>query len=284
MSNIISIIIPCYNQGEYIQEAIDSVKAQTYAFWEIIIVDDGSNDEGTIKKLNDLKQEGYKIIATDNCGVSAARNKGIAASVGEFILPLDADDKISADYLQEGINIMLAKSEVKLVYSDCEYFGIKNGLSPVPSFSMKGMLYENLIFNSAILRRAAVLETGGYDETFLTGWEDWEFWLRYIKREHEVFKLPATYFFYRIKEVSRNNSLKDDRLALCEQQLFKKHVDLFLKTMQKPITTLKELNFYKVEFKKIENYKEQLHQSLSYKIGDVILSPLKWIKKIINDR
>lgn len=276
---MVSIIIPCYNQGAYIQEAIDSVKSQTYLDWEIIIVDDGSNDEGTLKKLNELRHEGYKIITTLNCGVSSARNKGIAASTGEFILPLDADDKIAPKYLEEAIKIMLEKARVKLVYCDCEYFGAKNGLSPLPSFSMKGMLYENLIFNAGVLRKAAVLQIGGYDETFLTGWEDWEFWLRYIKSETEVFKLPATYFFYRIKDDSRNSSLKDDRLKLCEQQLFKKHVDLFFTVLQKPITSLREFNFYKEEYNKLEDYKKQLHQSLSYKIVDVILSPLKWIKR-----
>lgn len=277
---MVSVVIPCYNQGAYIQEAIDSVKAQTYADWEIIIVDDGSDDEATLHKLKDLKSVGFNIIETRNSGVSAARNKGIAASTGEFILPLDADDKIAPKYLEEAIKTMHQKHEVKLVYCDCEYFGAKNGLSSLPSFSMKGMLYENLIFNAAVLRKAEVLKTGGYDETFLTGWEDWEFWLRYIKSEDEVFKLPDTYFFYRIKEDSRNNSLKDDRLAFCEQQLFKKHGDLYFTVLQKPITSLRAFHFYKEEYKKLEDYKLQLHQSLSYRIGDFILSPLKWIKRL----
>lgn len=277
---MVSVVIPCYNQGAYIQEAIDSVKAQTYADWEIIITDDGSDDEATLQKLKDLKSVGFNIIESTNSGVSAARNKGIAASTGEFILPLDADDKIAPKYLEEAIKIMHEKPEVKLVYCDCEYFGTINGLSLLPSFSMKGMLYENLIFNAAVLRKAAFLQTGGYDETFLTGWEDWEFWLRYIQSEDEVFKLPDTYFFYRIKEDSRNNSLKDDRLAFCEQQLFKKHSDLYFTVLQKPITSLRAFNFYKEEYEKLEDYKQQLHQSLSYRIGDFILSPLKWIKRL----
>ena len=115
---MISIIIPCYNQGAYLQEAIDSVKLQTYTDWEIIIVDDGSNDEGTLQELKYFKEIGIIVIETQNKGVSAARNKGIEVANGEFILPLDADDKIAPQYLEQAIRIMHEKAEVKLVYCD----------------------------------------------------------------------------------------------------------------------------------------------------------------------
>jgi glycosyltransferase involved in cell wall biosynthesis len=110
---LISVIIPCYNQGAYIQEAIDSVKAQTYADWEIIIVNDGSDAEETLQQLVRLKEEGFQIMDIANSGVSAARNKGIAVAKGSFVLPLDADDKIAPRYLEESIKILEYKPEVK---------------------------------------------------------------------------------------------------------------------------------------------------------------------------
>ena len=110
---MVSVIIPCYNQGAYIQEAIDSVKAQTYTDWEIIIVDDGSNHEGTLQELKYFKEIGIIVIETPNKGVSAARNKGIEVANGEFILPLDADDKIAPQYLEEAVRILHEKAEVK---------------------------------------------------------------------------------------------------------------------------------------------------------------------------
>lgn len=276
---MVSVIIPCFNQGAYIQDAIDSVKAQTYTDWEVIIINDGSDDLETINKLNKLEEEGFTVVTIKNSGVSAARNTGINIAKGEYLLPLDADDKIGPNYLKEAIIIFESKPEVNLVYSDCEYFGGRTGISPVPKFSMEGMLYENLIFNAAIIRKANFIESGGYDESFLDGWEDWELWLRYIKRLEDVYKIPATHFYYRIKPSSRNSLVINEKRTFCEQQLYKKHIDLFLKHTPNPISTLHEYIFYKNELKKLELFKYQIYNSLSYRIGNLILAPFKFMKK-----
>jgi glycosyltransferase involved in cell wall biosynthesis len=96
----VSVIMPCYNQGQYIDEAVDSVLTQTYQNYEIIIVNDGSTDEFTNEKLKNYNKPKTQVIHTANQGLSAARNNGIHASNGEFILPLDADDKIANTYLE----------------------------------------------------------------------------------------------------------------------------------------------------------------------------------------
>jgi glycosyltransferase involved in cell wall biosynthesis len=279
LQKMVSVIMPCYNQGAYIQEAIDSVLAQTYTNCEIVIVNDGSTDEATIQKLHKLEEEGFNVITIANSGVSAARNIGIEVAKGEYILPLDADDRIAAAYVEEAIKILIEKPEVKLVYCDCEYFGTVTGLSTVPRFSIEGMLFENLIFNSAIIRKDDFKQSGGYDEAFLAGWEDWEFWLRFIHANEQVYKLPNTYFYYRIKNDSRNSAIKDEKRALCEQQLYKKHFDLFLKINSKPITLLNEVEFYKNQQTQLETYREQLRTSISYRLGNFLLKPLKLIFK-----
>lgn len=259
------------------------MKAQTYADCEIIIVNDGSDDEETIQLLVRLKEEGLHIIDISNSGVSEARNKGIAVANGEYILPLDADDKIAPEYLEKAVKVLLEKPHVKLVYCNCAYFGILTGISPVPAFSLEGMLFENLIFNAAVIRKADFIKSGGYDETFLTGWEDWEFWLRFIKNEAEVYKLPYTYFYYRIKEDSRNSSIKDEKRKICEQQLYKKHIDLFLHQKPNPISSLKDLLFYKNEYESLGRYRQELLQSVSYRIGNFIISPVKWLKRVFKN-
>ena len=276
---MVSVIIPCFNQGAYIQDAIDSVKAQTYTNWEVIIINDGSDDLETINVLNRLEHEGFTVINIKNSGVSAARNKGINIATGEYLLPLDADDKIASEYLAEAVKILMQKPAVKLVYSDCEFFGTQTGMSIVPAFTTKGMLFSNLIFNAAVIRKSEFDKTDGYDCDFILGWEDWEFWLRYIKNEEEVEKIPLTYFYYRIKNVSRNSSIKDDRLKICEQQLYKKHINLFLQQNPKPISTLRSFTFYKDEYEKLEIYREQLLRSFSYRLGSFLLAPFKWFAK-----
>ncbi len=279
---MISVVIPCYNQGQYLQEAIDSVINQTYKNWEIVIVNDGSTDENTITILNKLTAQGYNIIHQKNSGVSVARNVGIAASNGEYILPLDADDKIGKDYINEALKIFANNSAIKLVYCNCEYFGTKKGLLNVPNFSMQEMLFENLIFNAAIFKKADFLKTTGYDPAFTTGWEDWDFWLSFIESENQVYKLDGVQFFYRIKTVSRNNALVNENRKICEQQIFKKHIDKYFSIESNPITKLQEFNFYKTEYKKLEHYRIELLQSASYKLGHLLLSPLKKVKQLIS--
>lgn len=278
---MVSVIIPCYNQGAFLQEAIDSVQAQTHPSYEIIIVNDGSTDPYTIDVLAAKSKEGFNVIHVPNGGVSAARNIGIEVAKGEFILPLDADDKIGPNYLQNAVEVLINNSGVKLVYCECEFFGALSGKLEVPRYSMEEMLLQNLIFNAAVFRKKDFEATGGYDTNFLTGWEDWEFWLRFVTKKEEVYKLPGTHFFYRIKELSRNASLKGDKLKVAEQQLFKKHLDKYLANYPHPITLIREQEFIKKEFGKLEDYKRQLHRSFSYRLGHFLLSPLKGVRRIL---
>ena len=96
-SELVSVVIPCYNHGEYINEAIGSIISQKYTNWEIIIVDDGSTDKGTIAVLGKINHPRIKIIHKENGHLSSARNCGFRESKGDYILTLDADDKFHPD-------------------------------------------------------------------------------------------------------------------------------------------------------------------------------------------
>jgi glycosyltransferase involved in cell wall biosynthesis len=98
----ISVVIPCYNHGIYIQDAIDSVEASSCKNYEIIIVNDGSTDAFTTKKIGELIKRGYHVINHPNQGLARARNNSIAAAVGEYIMPLDADNKTQTDVHRKG--------------------------------------------------------------------------------------------------------------------------------------------------------------------------------------
>ena len=110
---IVSIIIPCYNHGKYIDEAVDSVLKQTFQTFEIIIINDGSNDEFTNKKLENYSRPNTQVITTANQGLSLARNTGIKMAQGKYILPLDADDKIHPEYLSKAINIIDSSENIE---------------------------------------------------------------------------------------------------------------------------------------------------------------------------
>src|ERR1700730_11658859 len=98
MNSKVSIIIPCYNQGHYLMEALDSIKGINPGLLEVIIVNDGSTDPYTNELCKNLESQGWQVIWQDNKGLSAARNVGIRQASGNYILPLDADNKIRTEY------------------------------------------------------------------------------------------------------------------------------------------------------------------------------------------
>ena len=140
MSVKISIIVPCYNQAEFLDECLESVLGQTFQDWECIIVNDGSTDnteEITKKWL--AKDNRFKYFYQDNTGLSATRNFGIENAVGEFILPLDADDKISIEYCRLAILEFKKDIDLKVVYCRAEKFGIETGLWHLRDFSLQNL-------------------------------------------------------------------------------------------------------------------------------------------------
>ena len=174
----ISIIIPCYNQGIYIEEAVQSVLDQSWQNFEIIIINDGSTDEHTNKILHEFNKPKTKVYTIENGGLANARNFGILKSNGEFILPLDADDKISKTYLAKAIEVF-ENEDVKLVYSKAALFGGHNGIWNLEDYSYNRLLYQNMIFCSAVYRKADYLKSQGYNSNMLYGWEDWDFCCHY---------------------------------------------------------------------------------------------------------
>ena len=145
----VSVIIPCYNQGQFLDEAVDSVLVQSFADFEIIIVNDGSTDDLTNRLLKTYAKEKTRVIATANMGLAAARNNGIAVACGKYILPLDADDRIGTSYLEKAVAILDADSEVGIVYSKARLFGAVETDWLLPDYSLERMLVDNLIFCSA---------------------------------------------------------------------------------------------------------------------------------------
>lgn len=267
--------MPCFNQGKYIIESVESVLSQTVKDFEIIIIDDGSSDIYTRQLLGNIKFPQTKIFFTENKGVSAARNYGIQNSNGKYILPIDSDDKISSTYLEEAIPVLDSNEDIKLVYADGVYFDSKTGTIQLPDYNQKTMLKQNLIFNSALYRKIDWLQCGGYDETFLTGWEDWEFWLRLINHPKQVQKLKSVHLHYRIAITSRNSTLTDKRLEQAEKQLYLKHIDKYLQYFPLPINQLREIEYLRQEKMNYDTYIKSIYNTLSYRLGNALLAPFK---------
>lgn len=200
----VSIIMPCYNDGAYIEEAIASVKAQTYKDIELIVVDDGSNDEHTLKILNEkLTDSDIKLIRTNRLRPAGARNAGIAEAVGKFILPLDSDDTIESDYVEKAVNILNANNHVGVVYCYADLFGERSGRWDLPNYSLEKMLLDNIVFVTAMFYKEDWEKVGGFNTKMEHGMEDYDFWLSLLEIGREIYQIPEVLFHYRIKTSSR---------------------------------------------------------------------------------
>lgn len=200
----VSVVIPYYNDGKYIAETLYSVNQQSYSNIEIILIDDGSTDTESIHIFDEIQLNNGIKLREANAGPSAARNLGISHAAGEYILPLDADDKIDSSYVEKAVEILERNPRCGIVYSQGAFFGIDGGKWNLPPFSMGRMLISNIIFNAGLFRKDDWKACGGYDERLKAGIEDWEFWLSILELEKDVYQIPEVLFHYRIKKVSRN--------------------------------------------------------------------------------
>ena len=223
----VSVIIPAYNQAQYLPDALDSVLAQTYTNWETIIVDDGSPDNvAEIAARYSGCDSRIKILHTDNYGLSAARNTGAAHSDGEYLVFLDGDDKIAPEYIENCVKALQSDSYIKVAAPQMQCFGIHQQIWPVVYEDYAQLLINNPLYATAAMRRADFDAIGGYDERMRKGFEDWELWIRLLagKGPDAVWTGPDILFFYRQKQQSMIvDSMRGATLADNRAYIFNKH-------------------------------------------------------------
>ncbi len=223
----VSVVIPCYNQGHFLDEAVDSVLVQTFRDFEIIVVDDGSTDPFTEHLLADYRKEKTSVLHTANQGLASARNNGIREASGQYILPLDADDRIAPEYLAEAVQILDGNPDIGIVYCRARLFGAVETEWTLPEYSLAEMLQDNLIFCTALFRRADWELAGGYDPGMVYGWEDYDFWLSLIEKGRGVYRIPEYLFSYRVASDSMVRSKEKWQKVAMFKRIFDRHQDLF---------------------------------------------------------
>ncbi|MGI8495489.1 MAG: glycosyltransferase family 2 protein, partial [Pyrinomonadaceae bacterium] len=228
----VSVIIPCFNLGKYINEAIESVLNQNFQDFEIIVVNDGSTDSETNFILRNLAHPKIKLISTENQGLSRARNNGITASTGKYILPLDADDKIAPTYLDKAVSILDRNEKTGIVYCLAEFFDRENSKWDLPSYKLSRILLDNLIFCSAFFRRRDWETVGGYKPTMIYGWEDYEFWISIIELKREVYQIPEYLFFYRNRKESMANIMSRENYIYSYKEIVKNHQNFYVENIE----------------------------------------------------
>jgi glycosyltransferase involved in cell wall biosynthesis/GT2 family glycosyltransferase len=221
----LSVVIPCHDDGDYLIEAVASVERNAPAA-ELIVVDDGSTQPRTRQVLEALREAGHRVIEQPHSGLSAARNCGIAASAGDYLLPLDADNRLLPGFAAEAVALLEAEPDAGVVYGDRREFGARSGDVAVPELDLPRMLWSNYIDACAVVRRTVWSSVGGYDVAF-HDWEDWDFWLGAAERGWRFVHLPGPTFEYRIRPDSLHHRfLRRDDYPSALRRLHDKHLVL----------------------------------------------------------
>lgn len=207
---LISVVIPFYNLADTISDTLYSLESQTFRDFETIIVDDGSNDPGSIKKLVDIKKASpikLRIIHQENQGVAAARNNGISHARGRYIICLDSDDMLDRTFIEKCTMVLETTPDISLVTTQMEVFGVVNEPFRHALYNPLTLYTDNMVITAAEFSKQAWETTGGYKSKI--GYEDWEYWLNLA--EHGFFgkTLPEPLFKYRTSMQSRYVEDKD---------------------------------------------------------------------------
>ncbi|NNC85156.1 MAG: glycosyltransferase [Bacteroidia bacterium] len=287
LSNLISVIIPCYNQGHYLDEALYALRTSTNTIDDIIIVNDGSTDSTTIEILDSINESNIQVINQINGGLSNARNSGIKASKGKYILFLDADNKADTRYILEAIEIMERDDKTAVVYANPRFFGEHSLMRTVKDFEITELLNQNYIDACTVVRKEALDQIGGFDESMKLGYEDWETWINLHKHGWKFHHIDKFLFDYRVKDQSMvTNSNKPENREKIVSYVCRKHIELYKSNIEQLIPKMVK-NYAELESLCIERQGiiDQLTTNLSKYQNIPALKAIKnnsTIKKIAN--
>jgi glycosyltransferase involved in cell wall biosynthesis len=223
----VSVIVTCFDLGHTLGEALASVEAQTFRDLEILVVDDGSTEPGTLAALARIEATRARVLRTANRGLPAARNHGARHASGEYLCCLDADDALHPEWLAKGVAALDADPGLAFVSHWLRAFGDEEWEWKPTECGFPALLDRNTVNGAALVRRAAWEAVGGQDETLREGCEDWDFWITLVERGHRGAILPEILFFYRRRAGSMSRALVGEAHLRTYLQLMQRHPATF---------------------------------------------------------
>jgi GT2 family glycosyltransferase len=229
-SSAVTIVVPCYNYGQFVEEAIESVLDQTTLPRRIIIVNDGSTDNS--REVIDRYKNNplINIHHIKNGGVVAAKNFGLSLVETEWTIFLDADDALEQHYLEYTLK-RANDDRLDVVYTDMELFGAENQIFHAPHFNTLTMLHRNYINNSALIKTSLLKQVHGYKQEMHDGLEDWELYVSLIEVGARPGYLPGAMMRYRQHPQTGQLSRNGEVIAK-EQMLYERIISLHQQTFR----------------------------------------------------
>ena len=282
----VSVIVPFYNLADTLPETLDSLRAQTFQEFEVIVVDDGSTHADSREMIDRLEREfadeaghpRWRVLRKPNGGLGSARNAGIAAAQADLILPLDADDILEPTYLATLVRAMALDPSLAAVSTFSRYFEttpdhVVGCWLPV-GFDRDLLCCENWAANAtALMRKSAILECGGYDE-WLTAYEDWDLYCGMARRGHRCMIVPEFLFCYRLRPGSMLRTEGFSRRMALRAHMLARHRGLALRPERALRIEITKSEGYQLE----QRVREVLYENIRYRLADKVNDRLKGLK------
>ncbi|MBL57406.1 MAG: hypothetical protein CMP61_09470 [Flavobacteriales bacterium] len=219
----VSIIIPYFNHGEYINQALNSVHNQGFDDYEIILVNDSSVDKQSIEVFNALEHSKVRKYTISNGGPCVAKNYGVSMARGSILGFLDSDNMLLSPYIKEAV-YAIDTEDFEWVFGDAELFGCETGVKSQKLKGLEEIFINSVIDNCFFIKKSTFESIGGFDESLSRlGLEDWELSVRLIINNIRFKHLESPLFKYRVLEDSRTNKEAKDNRELIMKYVFEKH-------------------------------------------------------------
>ncbi|MDB5132559.1 MAG: glycosyltransferase family 2 protein [Mucilaginibacter sp.] len=287
MNKAVSVIVPAYNQARFLPEALESVLAQKYANWECIIVNDGSSDNTEQVALSyTAKDKRFRYLFKENGGLSSARNEGLKISTGQFIQFLDADDFLHPDKLLSAIEAIAENPQCELVICNYKYQNDLNRAHLV-KYDINRKIDLQAILTEWDITFTIPIHCGLIKKTLiplfnekLKAKEDWLMWIEVFSAISSYKFIDKEYAFYRL----HNQSLTKDHLMM-EENIFSAYPYIYEKIKSEELKKMffeRCINHAKDLLKSKNRSMQLLNNSSTFKIGNILLFPIKELKKMVS--
>lgn len=271
---VISIIIPIYNGGEYLNQTINSVLNQTYPLYEVLIIDDGSTDKNTLNIIDEVEKKDDRIFVyhKENTGVSSSRDFGAQKTnkSSNYFVFLDCDDLLEPTFLETTYFSLLSHPECSWAYTDNVGFG-NNKYIWQRYFNFDIMKRENILVNTALIRKKDFFEVNGYQLREKSVYEDWNLWLKLLKNNKKPVHLNHFGFWYRRSDIGELTKAKKSNEKKAEKIIKEtvKNINNYVDAVQYP--------YYNYNWDGIEQIKDIVYPQYKQNDKIKILMCIPWM-------
>lgn len=265
-----AVVIPCWNDGAFLDEAIASVRGQDEPA-EIVVVDDGSTDEATLAVLDRLRSNGERVVRRDNGGVGAARMTGVSETTAPYIFPLDSDDRLAPGALRPLADALDARPGAAASWGDTRAFGAINWVFPTwKTLDPWLITYVNRVPVGCLYRRSALKDVGGW--TLTEGYEDWDMWLALASQGWSGTHIGRVHLEYRQHDTPRMLARERDRHEQTMNRYRERHPEIFASRSQTARESLAPLRV-RLAFRLIDRI-PRIPEARRHRLHDVAIRTL----------